>query len=549
MKDQNDRRLFTAVALSLVIITIWQFFFAPPPPPPELAGAAPITETAAPGAPAPVAAASPVAAVSAEEPCTGATTLLKSGGTELELSDCGAVRGVRFPAVAGRKHVTGWWSWAWERVLGRTSDGWHPYAGGGAALEMLPEGEFLLAGRGPVALGGKWTIVSTEPLVQQRATADGLTITRTITPGQDGLWSAVLRFEADRPLLGPFWVGMAAAPVPNAAAGTSAVPLVMATVDGDLETLTATSFAQPEVLEGPVSWFGVGDRYHMAAAAPESPGGAVLSWQQFSRDRVGALYTLAGEGVGPGAPVEAAFTIYTGERELHALEAAGHDLSTAASLGFFGLFAKFMLVTLHLLHGVIGNWGVSILALTLLVRIITYPLTRSALISGRKMQALQPLIKELQEKHADDKETLSREQMALFSKHGVNPVGGCLPMLVQMPVFFALFSALSYEPSLFNAQFFYIQDLSGQDPYGILPAFVVAGMFAQQRLTPMTGMDETQARMMKMMPLIFGFMMWTAPAGLSLYYSLNTVLAIVQQWYNTRSFPPIVPAGAPDVAT
>jgi len=108
VKDQNDRRLFTAVALSLVIITIWQFFFAPPPPPPELAGAAPITETAARGAPAPVVAASPVAAVSAEEPCTGATTLLKSGGTELEVSDCGAVRGVRFPGVAGRKHVTGW---------------------------------------------------------------------------------------------------------------------------------------------------------------------------------------------------------------------------------------------------------------------------------------------------------------------------------------------------------------------------------------------------------------------------------------------------------
>lgn len=549
MKDQNDRRLFTAVALSLVIITAWQFFFAPPPPPPELASAAPIAETAAPGAPAPAAAAAPAAVGSAEEPCTGATTLLHSGGTELEVSDCGAVRGVRFPAVAGRKHVTGWWSWAWERALGRTTEGWQAYSGGGSSLEMLPAGEFLLAGRGPVALGGTWTVVSNDPLVQRRTSADGLTITRTLTPAEGGLWSAVLRFESDRPLLGPFWVGVAAAPVPHPVAAKSPVPLILATVDEDLETLTATSFAQPEVLEGPVAWFGVGDQYHMAAAAPETPAGGVLAWQQFSRDRVGALYTLAGESVAPGAPIEAAFTVYTGERELHALEAAGHGFSSAASLGFFGLFAKFMLVTLHLLHGAIGNWGYSILALTLLVRIITYPLTRSALISGRKMQALQPLIKELQEKHGDDKETLSREQMALFSKHGVNPVGGCLPMLVQMPVFFALFSALSYEPSLFNAQFLYIQDLSAQDPYGLLPAFVVAGMFAQQRLTPMTGMDETQARMMKMMPLIFGFMMWTAPAGLSLYYSLNTVLAIAQQWYNTRSFPPIVPAGAPDVAT
>jgi YidC/Oxa1 family membrane protein insertase len=144
---------------------------------------------------------------------------------------------------------------------------------------------------------------------------------------------------------------------------------------------------------------------------------------------------------------------------------------------------------------------------------------------------------------------MSREQMALFAKHGVNPVGGCLPMLVQMPIFFALYSALAYEPSLYNAEFFYLKDLSAQDPYGLLPAFVVAGMFVQQRITPITGMDETQARILKFMPLVFGLMMWSAPAGLSLYYSLNTVLAIAQQWYNTRSLPPIVPVGAPDVAT
>lgn len=551
MKDENDRRLFTAVALSLVVITIWQFFFAPVPPPPELAAEAVVGEPSAAGTPSATAAPTPATSVTAavEAPCTGATTLIRSGGTELEVSDCGAVRGIRFADVASRKEVTGWWAWAWGRVSGSLTGPWRPYVGGDTALELVPDGEFLVAGRGPAALGGTWTLVSADPLVQRRSTNDGLTITRTLAPGKDGVWSATVRFEGDRPLLGPFWVGVAAAPVKDATEVSSKVPLVLASVDGDVETLLETTFPAPVPLEGPVSWFGVGDQYHLAAAAPESSEGGTIAWQQFSRDRVGALYTLGAENLAPATPIEAKFVLYTGVRELRALEAAGHGLDSAASLGFFGLFAKFMLVTLHLLHGAVGEWGWAILALTLLVRVVTYPLTRSALISGRKMQALQPLIKELQEKHGDDKETLSREQMALFSKHGVNPIGGCLPMLVQMPIFFALFSAISYEPGLFNAQFFYVQDLSAQDPYGILPALVVAGMFAQQQITPITGMDETQARMLKLMPLIFGVLMWTAPAGLSLYYTLNTVLAIAQQWYNTRNFPPIVPAGAPDVAT
>ncbi len=546
MKDQNDRRLFLAVALSLVIITVWQFLFAPPPPvPPELAVENPVALSEA----SPPAAAAVPAVVSSEAPCTGATSLIRSGGAELEVTDCGAVRAVRFPAIRSPRTVTGWWSWAWSRAWGSASGGWDAYSGGDAALDLVPSGEFLVAGRGSPTLGGTWILVSSDPLVQRRTTDDGLTITRTITPREGQLWSSVIRFEADRPLMGPFWVGVAAAPVPDANETTSLEPLVRVTVDESLETLTATTLPQPEPLEGAVAWFGVADRYHLVAAAPEAPAGARVEWAQFGKDRVGALYTLPAENLSAGAPLEASFLLYTGERELGALEAAGHGLDSAASLGWFGLFAKFMLVTLHLIYGVVGNWGFSILALTLLVRIVTYPLTRSALISGRKMQGLQPFIKELQEKHGDDKETLSREQMALFSKHGVNPVGGCLPMLVQMPIFFALFSALAYEPSLYNAEFFYVKDLSAQDPYGLLPALVVLGMFAQQRITPITGMDEMQARMMKLMPIVFGLMMWSAPAGLSLYYSLNTVLAIAQQWYNTRSFPPILPVGAPNVAT
>jgi YidC/Oxa1 family membrane protein insertase len=547
VKDQNDRRLFMAVAVSLVIITAWQYFFMPPIPPEESAAA--VVSPAGPGSETAPVAPSPPVPSAVEVACTGTSAAIRSGGTELEVSDCGAVRSIRFPDVLSPRTVTGWWSWALDAVQGRSGGGWQAYTGGEQALDLLHDGEFLAAGRGEAALGGTWAVVGTDPLVQRRTTPDGLTITRTITRGEGSLWSATIRFEGDRPLVGPFWVAVAAAPVEDANPTLGTDPLVSVTVDGDLETLTATAFPTPQALEGPVSWFGVGDRYHLAAAAPEAPAGASVAFQQFGKDRVGVRYTLPAEGLSPGSPVEAKFLLYTGPRELGALERAGHGLDEAASLGWFGLFAKFMLITLHLIQGVLGNWGFSILALTLLVRLATYPLTRSALVSGRKMQALQPHIKALQEKYADDREAMSREQMALFAKHGVNPVGGCLPMLVQMPIFFALYSALAYEPSLYNAEFFYLKDLSAQDPYGLLPAFVVAGMFVQQRITPITGMDETQARILKFMPLVFGLMMWSAPAGLSLYYSLNTVLAIAQQWYNTRSLPPIVPVGAPDVAT
>jgi len=137
---------------------------------------------------------------------------------------------------------------------------------------------------------------------------------------------------------------------------------------------------------------------------------------------------------------------------------------------------------------------------------------------------------------------------ALYSKNGVNPMGGCFPMLVQMPVFFALYAALSYEPGLFGAGWLYLHDLSAPDPYGLLGILIVAGMYVQQAITPMTGMDPTQQSMMKLMPLIFGFTMFGMPSGLALYYVLNTVLAIAQQWYNTRSIPVISPGGL-NVAT
>lgn len=554
MKDNNERRLLTAVAISLAIVWLWSAFFGPKPPPEGETAADIVASPDAGAAPAPAAGSSSPTVVSAaghvEAPCTGAAATLQTETSVLKVTDCGAVESVVFTGVPAAISAHPWWTWAYERVTGAASGAWHPYSDAEGELELLVHGELLTAGQGAFVPGGTWVISSTDPLVQTRTTAEGLRIIRTIQKGDSpDLWNVTVRFEADRTLTGPLWIGVEDE-FSAVASRSSSNPGLVALADGDLESLTSPSSVkagEPEELDAPVGWFGVADRFYMAAAAPVDPGGARLQWARVDDGRVGAFLTLAPDSVGPGASVQQQFVMYVGPREVHRLEAAGHGFEGAGSLGFFGLFAKYLLVTLHLIHEALGNWGYSILALTFLVRLVTYPLTRSAVMSGRKMQALQPEVKKLQEKYADDKETLNREMMALWSKNGVNPVGGCLPMLIQMPVFFALYSALAYEPQLFHANFLYLEDLSAQDPYGFLGFFVMGGMYVQQLITPTPGMDPTQQQMMKLMPLVFGLMMFSAPAGLSLYYSLNTVLAIAQQWYNTRSIPPVIPPGEANV--
>ena len=166
-------------------------------------------------------------------------------------------------------------------------------------------------------------------------------------------------------------------------------------------------------------------------------------------------------------------------------------------------------------------------------------------VGGEKMKVVQPLMNEIREKYKDQPEELNRRTMELFKEHQVNPLGGCLPMFIQMPVFLSLFYVLMYSADLYHTDFLYLQDLSSPDPTCILPAIVVVLMLVQQQFTPMGNMDPAQARMMKMMPLMFGVFWFMFPSGLVVYYFVNTVLSVLQQWWirRTLSTPsPPVPA-------
>jgi len=185
-------------------------------------------------------------------------------------------------------------------------------------------------------------------------------------------------------------------------------------------------------------------------------------------------------------------------------------------------------------YGVVGNWGFAIILLTLLVKAILYPLSAHSYKSMANMRRVGPQMKRLQERHADDRQKLSQEMMALYKKEKVNPLGGCLPMLLPMPIFIALYWVLFESVELRHAPFMlWINDLAAMDPFFILPLAMGASMFLQQSLSPAVG-DPMQVRMMKMMPIMFTALFLFFPAGLVLYWLVNNVLSIAQQWYVIR---------------
>jgi YidC/Oxa1 family membrane protein insertase len=198
--------------------------------------------------------------------------------------------------------------------------------------------------------------------------------------------------------------------------------------------------------------------------------------------------------------------------------------------GTFSVFAYPLLEILRFFHRFINNYGIAIILLTLFVRALFYPLSQKSMKSMKEMQKLQPKIAALKEKYKDDQKKLNEEQMALFKAHKVNPAGGCLPMLVQLPVFIALYAVLGNSIELFHAPFFgWIQDLSTKDPFYVYPVLMGLAMLLQQKMTPSSGMDPAQQKMMLFMPVIFTFMMINLPSGLTLYIFVSTLLGVAQQ--------------------
>ncbi|BAF69993.1 membrane protein insertase YidC [Nitratiruptor sp. SB155-2] len=228
---------------------------------------------------------------------------------------------------------------------------------------------------------------------------------------------------------------------------------------------------------------------------------------------------------------------YFGPKEYETLKAINPELTDVIEYGFFTFIAKPMFKALLALYHLIGNWGWAIVVLTIIIRIILFPLTLKGMLSMQKLKDLAPKIKELQQKYKGDPQKLNAHMMQLYKKHGANPMGGCLPMLLQIPVFFAIYRVLLNAIELKGAPWIlWITDLSSKDPYFILPVLMGATMYIHQKITPTTITDPMQKKIFEWLPIVFTFFFLTFPAGLTLYWFVNNILSIIQQLIVNKIF-------------
>jgi YidC/Oxa1 family membrane protein insertase len=248
-----------------------------------------------------------------------------------------------------------------------------------------------------------------------------------------------------------------------------------------------------------------------------------------------------GVNVAPGQKAETHARLWVGPKLVSAIEAQNvPGLTRAVDFSRFSIMATlagWLFFVLSAIHSVVGNWGWSIIGLVILVRALLYPIAAKQFQSMAKMRKLAPRMQQLKERYGDDRQKLQLATMELYKKEKVNPAAGCLPLLVQMPIFLALYWMLSESVELRHAPWIgWITNLSARDPFFILPVLNVAIMWATQRLTPMAGMDPTQQKMMQLMPLVIGVTMIFFPAGLVLYWVTNGALGLLQQWFMLKRY-------------
>jgi YidC/Oxa1 family membrane protein insertase len=278
--------------------------------------------------------------------------------------------------------------------------------------------------------------------------------------------------------------------------------------------------ASEEDEDGTLKWFGVDFNYHLLAIVLKDKTPAkykTTTTGQLIVDVPAATKSISGDFV---------FT----KKNYDSLIALGDNLQLSVDFGFFAVLAIPTLRALQFIYKYIPNYGIAIILLTILIRLVTFPLQYKSFKSMKKMQGIQPELQKIKEKYKDEPQKMQKETMDLFKKAGANPLSGCLPLLLQMPFFFAIYRVLYSAVELVGAPFYgWIHDLSIHDPFYVLPVLMGLAMLAQQKLTPQTTVDPTQQKIMLFMPVIFAFIMKSLPAGLVLYIFVSTVVGVIQQ--------------------
>jgi len=299
----------------------------------------------------------------------------------------------------------------------------------------------------------------------------------------------------------------------------------------DFEDIQAGNFPNREVEGG---WVAVIQHYFTSAWVPPQQQQNLYYAATDSSDRNVAAVAGQNQTVAPGADASVGATLYMGPKIQERLEAVAPNLELTVDFGWLWFIANPLFWLLDHIHSLIGNWGWSIVLLTIMVKTALWPLSAKAYKSMARMRKLGPEMQRLKERFGDDRQKMSQEMMKFYQKEKINPLGGCLPILVQMPVFIALYWMLLESVELRHAPFMlWIQDLSVKDPFFILPILMGASMFVQQSLNP-TPPDPMQAKIMKFLPIVFTFFFLWFPAGLVIYWVCNNCISIIQQYLITR---------------
>jgi YidC/Oxa1 family membrane protein insertase len=323
-------------------------------------------------------------------------------------------------------------------------------------------------------------------------------------------------------------------------------------INDKLQEIQTKKIKDQDTFDGKIKWVALQSRYFMAGLIPDQIEEASLHLALKSDKFLAARYRQPEKAIQPGTQYTYIYQLFMGPKNIQDLKKVGNDLQKVVDFGWFDIIAKPCLWLMNLFYSVIPNYGVAIIILTILVKLLLWPLGQKSYKSMSEMKKIQPLMKEIREKYKDDKQRMNQEVMGLYRTYKINPLGGCLPMVVQLPFFFALYRMLYEAIELRHAPFFlWIDDLAAPDrlfrfdfsipfmepPYGIPVLTIVMGasMLLQQKMSPPMG-DATQAKMMMFMPIIFTVIFINFSSGLVLYWLVNNLLSIAQQYYTQKKY-------------
>ena len=569
MKElSQEARTVLAVVLSMLVIVVWGYFFRPKPleHPPEPAGA---QKTAAPankgssgtipaGGAAPASQPAPTAAAAHEQPAvapapvagtTVETLVVESKLYRVQLTNQGA-------------SARSWQLVEYKDDLGKALDLVHP-----AVSEQ----------------SGKWPLMLALPDTQQQEKVNGAIYQMTPASGTiqapaevEFQWSdghlAVskrLKFAADYIVLLETSVTLDGKPVPHAVAwqggfgditafNAAGQVKVVYSRGGSLTDIATKKTGQsedgtkPATVGGLSDFAGIMDQYFAAAFLPEGGSGVSLEDWKYNRQITNEGKTETEEvpevavGVPDANPMK--MRLFVGPKAIAVLEKVHPPLTDLVTFGTFGIIARPLFDFLLWIHRYVANYGWAIVLMTLAINTVLFPLKYRSFHQQIKMQKVMPEIKQIQDRYKKysmrdpRKQDMNKEVMAVYSREGVNPIGSCLPMVIQMPIWFALYRMLDVAIELRQAPWLgWIHDLSAKDPYYLLPILMTITMYYMQKLTPMTTADPAQQRMMNFMPLFMGFLFFRLASGLVLYILTSNIVATTQQWFLYRVMPEAKP--------